>query len=71
MNDVTFYDLMGENFDIWIKKNRVFGYDLMIEDECRNLVVEEYGVHRAAMDSFADFCREFLVEYERVCDEEE
>jgi hypothetical protein len=64
MNDITLYDLMAEDIDIYIRENKKFGYDLEIYDERGNMIVEEVSVHEAAIDSFAVVCRRFLSFYD-------
>lgn len=60
MNDVTLYDLMAEDLDVWVVPNKKFGYDLQIDNEEGKTIVNEIGVHPLAMESFADLCRRFL-----------
>jgi len=66
MNNVSLSDLMGEDFSVYMRKNAKFGYDLEIENEEGEMVVETNGVHEYAIDSFADFCRQFLSNYDRI-----
>lgn len=66
INDITLYDLMAEDLDVWICKNRKFGFNLEIENQGGEMVVDEHGIHPCAADSFASFCRQYLSCYERV-----
>ncbi len=60
---------MAENFDIWITKDKHFGFDIQIEDDYGKNIVEEQGLHPVAADSFASFCRQYLASYERATKE--
>lgn len=64
LSELTVYDLMGEDYSIWITKNKKFGYDMEIEGENPNDRVKIEGIHNMAMDSFSDFCRRFLRFYD-------
>lgn len=66
MNNINLYDLMAEDFTVYMRKNSKFGYDLEIENEENEMVVEEEGINPCAIDSFADFCRQFLASYDRI-----
>ncbi len=66
MNDVTLYDLMAEDLDVWVSKNKCFGFDLEIDDENGEPLVREAGIHPCAADSFADFCRRYLACYDKA-----
>lgn len=66
MNDVTLYDLMAEDLDVWVSLNKKFGFDLQIDNENGEPIVDIKGVHPIAADSFADFCRRYLVSYDRA-----
>lgn len=69
--DVTLYDLMAEDFSVWVSKNKQFGFDLQIEGDDAELAIEEKGIHPFAMESFADLCRRFLYFYDKVKAKEE
>lgn len=66
LNDITLYDLMSEDLDIWVTKNPEFGVNLEIDDENGFPVVREHGLAKNAASSFADFCRNYLAFYERA-----
>lgn len=69
--EVTLYDLMAEDFTVWVGKNKQFGYDLHIEGyDNDSPEIEEEGVHPCAIDSFAEFCKKFLSQYERLQNKE-
>lgn len=53
-------DLMGEDYGIWIQKNKEFGFDIEIENEDTQTVIREKGIHPYALEGFAQFCRNFL-----------
>ena len=69
LNDITLYDLMAEDLDIWVTRNNKFGFDLQIDDENRQ-IVDEKGIHPCAADSFADFCRRYLHTYDNAVSKE-
>jgi len=71
INEITLYDLMAEDFSVWVGKNKSFGFDLQIEGDDTTLAIEEKGVHPFAMESFADLCRRFLYFYDKVKAKEE
>jgi hypothetical protein len=66
MENVTLYDLMAEDLDVWVSKNHKFGFNLEIDDENGKPLVKEEGVHPFAADSFADFCRRYLAAYDKA-----
>lgn len=66
LNDITLYDLMAEDLDVWVAKSKGFGFDLEIENENGETIVDEKGVHPFAMESYADMCRRFLNFYDKV-----
>lgn len=66
MENVTLYDLMAEDLDVWVSKNSKFGFDVQIENENGETIVDEKGVHPCAADSFADFCRRYLAFYDKA-----
>ena len=66
LNDVTLYDLMAEDLDVWVAKNKDFGYVLQIDNENGETIVDEKGIHPFAMESYADMCRRFLHFYDIV-----
>lgn len=70
LETITLYDLMAENLDIWLTKNKKFGYDLEVDDEDYEPLIREDGVHPYAIDSFADFCRSFLKNYDSIANGE-
>jgi hypothetical protein len=57
---------MAEDFSVWIGNNKKFGFDLQIEGDDPNEVIDEEGVHPYAMESFADLCRRFLYFYDKI-----
>ncbi len=67
MNTSTFtlYDVMAEDHEVYVKKNRKFGVDVIVQDEDQNVILEE-TVHPYAARSMADFCRQFLCFYDAM-----
>ncbi len=66
ITQVTLYDLMAEDFSVWIKHNPKFGFDLHIEGDDPTETIEISGVHSDAMESFSEFCRRFLYFYDKA-----
>lgn len=64
ITEITLYDLMSEDFNVWLTKNKKFGWNFEIDDEQYNPLMRVEGVHDFAVDSFADFCRVYLSCYE-------
>jgi len=65
---ISLGDLMGEDHDIWIQKNSKFGFNLEIDNENTETILKEEGIHPAAIESLALFCKKFLGTYENYCD---
>ncbi len=65
IEEVTLYDLMAEDLDVWVTANSKFGFDLQIEGD-DGVMVEAEGIHPFAADSFADFCRRYLASYDKA-----
>ena len=70
LNDVTLYDLMAEDLDVWLGKNKEFGFVLQIDDENGEELLDEKQIHPAAAETFADFCRRYLHSYDRITNKE-
>ncbi len=66
INDVTLYELMAEDLDLWIEPNKKFGFDLEIDGDEYAIKLNEKGIHPYAMESFACLCRRFLHCYDRA-----
>jgi len=66
MENVTLYDLMAQDMTVWVGKSKGFGFDLHIENDDGETIVNEKGVHPFAMESYADMCRRFLHFYDAV-----
>jgi len=64
--EITLHDLMAEDVSVWIGKDKKFGFNLEIEDENGDPMVEEQGIHPYAADSLATFCKHYLACYERA-----
>ncbi len=65
-NEITLYDLMAEDLDVWVSENKKFGFDLQIDNENGETIVDEKGIHPFAMESYADMCRRFLHFYDNA-----
>ncbi len=66
MTEITLYDLMAEDLDVWITPSKCTGFDLQIDDMDGKSLVNEQGLHPGAADSFADFCRRYIMFYDRA-----
>lgn len=66
LQDITLYDLMGNEYEIHIKKNEGFGFNLEVECEEDEMHVQELALHKCAAEGFAEFCRRYLASYEKV-----
>jgi len=66
LETLTLHDLMGEDYDVYIRKNEKFGYDMEVS---RDAPEESFtvNVHDFAADALAVFCRMYLSGYEREC----
>ena len=65
--DITLQDLMGQDHEVWLQRNKNHGFDLTIEggDE-DGVAIETTGIHPFAIESFADFCRQYLRCFDRL-----
>lgn len=66
MTEITLYDLMAEDLDVWIVKGKGFGFNLQIDDENGDILMDESDVHPNAAWSLADFCRRYLSVYDKA-----
>ncbi len=63
MNDITLYDLMAEPLRIELSREDSGEYTLKITDDNYDLKTIENEINPDAIDSFADFCQQFLDKY--------
>lgn len=70
LTEITLYDLMAEDLDVWIGKNKEFGFVIHIDDENGDEVIEEKCINPKAAESLADFCRSYLHSYDRITAQE-
>jgi len=68
--EMSLYDLMAEDLDVWISRDKQFGFNLEIDDENGEPLVREESIHPCAADSFADFCRRYLHAYDKASSSE-
>jgi len=61
---MTHTDISCEDNSTRLSKNSKFGYDLYIENENCECVLDDKGIHPYAIESLALFCRQFLSAYE-------
>ncbi len=66
INTMTVYDLMAEDMGVSVAKNKKFGFNLHIEGERGEALVNAEGIHPFAAESMASFCRQYLMGYERI-----
>jgi hypothetical protein len=67
LSEITVLDLLGEDYNLWITKNKKGGFDVQMElDWDDNESVLERNIHPYAMDNFAKFCKNFVRQYERL-----
>ena len=64
--DMTVYDLMSDDYYPYITKNTKGEYTFTIEDYQNNVVAENNDANTCVLDGFADFCRRFLISYDRI-----
>lgn len=66
LTEITLYDLMAHDWDIWIGKGK-HGYTVTLKsDHHHGVELKEKCIHPFAIDSFADLCRQFLSDYQRI-----
>ncbi len=66
LTEITLYDLMAEDLDVWVSKNKEFGFDLQLDDENQEPLIDEKGIHPYAAEGLADFCRRYLTIYDHI-----
>lgn len=67
IGELSLYDLMSQDFDVWLTENKTFGFDLEIIGEDGDITIHEKGLHPYAVEGFADFCRRFVYQYDKAC----
>ncbi|HAU1312558.1 TPA: hypothetical protein F8R99_14325 [Legionella pneumophila] len=70
VHSISLGDIMGEDHDVAIQKNKQFGFDIEIDNDNSQTILREEGIHPYAIKSFALFCKRFLNSYSRQCDKE-
>jgi hypothetical protein len=65
LEDITLYELMGEEHSVWLGRNDKDGFDIVIENESGQQIIEKQ-LHECAAESMAAFCRQYLAHYERL-----
>jgi len=68
LGDLTLYELMGQDFDVYLKRNNKFGFDIEIDSMDGEYQITEQAIHPAAVESMADFCRRFVAFYDKSVD---
>lgn len=66
IEDLTLSKIMGERMDVWVKKANNGYFDIEIDNEMGESIVNDRNIHKAAMDSLAYFCERYLYIYRRV-----
>ena len=64
--DMTVYDLMGDDYYPYITKNSNGDYTITIENYQNEVVAENSEANMCVLDGFAEFCRRYLTSYERL-----
>lgn len=62
-NEVSVYELAADETTLWVSPNAQFGFDIEIDAWDGTPLMREKGMHPAAMESLASFCRSFLASY--------
>jgi hypothetical protein len=66
LTDISLYDLMAADWDIWLGRNNQ-GYTISLRSDCHDdREVKACGVHPFAVESFATLCRQFLRDYASI-----
>lgn len=63
IHELSIGDIMGEEMDVWMTKSNGLGFDLEINNEDGEVIIEE-TIHPCAAEAFARFCRNFVHFYE-------
>lgn len=66
MSEISLYDLMAEDFSVWLTKSKGRGYKLHLDTMDDANVLREDEIHPYAIEAFATFCRGFLRCYEHA-----
>lgn len=67
IHDLTLYDIMAEDTNVWLKKRDSQGFDLYIDvDDLTRVDIIEEKISECAIDSLADFCRRFIHTYDNA-----
>ena len=70
VHSISLGDIMGDDHDISIQKNKQFGFDIEIDNDSSQTILREEGLHHYAIESFALFCKRFLSSYAQHYDKE-
>lgn len=65
INNITLYDLMSETRRLQLLKNNNNSFRLSISDDDYNELINDDDIHGFAIESFADFCENFLHQYKQ------
>ena len=66
LTEMSLYDLMAEELNVIVLRNEKFGFDVYLENEDGEKIMNEDGVHPYAADSFANLCQRYLTAYEKA-----
>ena len=64
--NMSVYDLMGDDYYPYITKNSNGDYTISIEDYHNNVIAENNEANMCVLDGFAEFCRRYLASYDRL-----
>lgn len=65
LENISLYDISGDDYGIWISKNKEFGFNIEIENKDCEVFIEQ-AIHPMAAEGLADFCTRYLNAYNRV-----
>jgi len=68
--DITLYELMGEDFVLWAEKSKKNDFNLELANGDGEIIAKESRIDRLAMDSLAGFCKRFLISYDNIMNSE-
>ncbi len=66
INEVSLYDLMAEDLEIYVTKSKDFGFTVEVTDEKGKTLLIDESIHPCAAESFAQLCRSYLSSYEKA-----
>lgn len=65
---LTIGEIMGEDMDVWLKKDNQEGFRIVIDNEDGKTIIDD-TINRYCARSFAHFCRRFVSFYDQAVEE--